>query len=745
MAVHEHDIEIALPGHPHRLLAVVDDGDTTAEGLEVAERDLPVHGVVLGHQDVAGQAGDGGRGPGHGHRLDNGLLAQLAAQQIVQVLLADRFAKIRVDAGGVGAGDVAVARRRAEHHQRDVAQPGRGAQAVRDVDAVLRAQVQVQQGDIPGGRPRRRRYQRLDADAVRGGVAGHAPGFGEAAQDLQVGAVVVDDQQVAALQVVHVAVVAVPAFVALGQTQAEPEHRALAGPAAHADGAAHQFDEAPRDRQAQAGAAVPARGRAVGLHEGLEDALLRLRRDADAGILDLAQEREPVGILALRHDAQLDAAAFGELDRIADQVHQHLLDTVGVAAQPARRLAGDVHGQFEALAVGRHGHQVRDVLEQVPQGEFVLVDLKKPRLDLREVEDVVDDHQQRVAGLLDRVHEVPLAVIHLGRGQQLGHAQDAVHRRADLVAHRGQELALGAAGRLGLVAGLEGFAHGQPQLLVARGQLGRALGNRLLQPGAVVRELAFAHLDLGDHLVEHVDQVAELVAAASCHARAVVLVLGDGVHGRDDLRERPREDELQARGQRRHDGDGHGQDDHGDPVEAQQHRVQRALVVDQVDHADLLVLGDDRHQDVQPSAFAVRHMRLAVEVEGALVRGQARQDVVRGDVGAAQRLGAVGCEDLVVLVVQVAGQHARLDRQRAQDLLGAVRVPEAEGGGAVPADHVGDRQELALQQGARPRVLAHDHGAHRQQQRADACRQDHEGQLGPDLHVRETHRPTPPP
>ena len=42
----------------------------------------------------------------------------------------------------------------------------------------------------------------------------------------------------------------------------------------------------------------------------------------------------------------------------------------------------------------------------------------------------------------------------LGVEQQLGHADDAVHRRADLVAHVGQELALGPAGGLGGLLGL---------------------------------------------------------------------------------------------------------------------------------------------------------------------------------------------------------------------------------------------------------------------------------------------------
>ena len=51
----------------------------------------------------------------------------------------------------------------------------------------------------------------------------------------------------------------------------------------------------------------------------------------------------------------------------------------------------------------------------------------------------------------------PLFGIELGVQKQIGHAQHAVHRRADFVAHVGQELALGTAGLLGLYPELGRF------------------------------------------------------------------------------------------------------------------------------------------------------------------------------------------------------------------------------------------------------------------------------------------------
>ena len=62
--------------------------------------------------------------------------------------------------------------------------------------------------------------------------------------------------------------------------------------------------------------------------------------------------------------------------------------------------------------------------------------------------------QQRVGRVLTMLQILALLGRQLGVEGQLGHAEDAVHRRADLVAHVGQEFALGPAGRLGGLAGL---------------------------------------------------------------------------------------------------------------------------------------------------------------------------------------------------------------------------------------------------------------------------------------------------
>src|SRR5690606_29386249 len=116
--------------------------------------------------------------------------------------------------------------------------------------------------------------------------------------------------------------------------QVQREGAALRGGAGQADVAAQQPRQLTADGQPQAGAAVLARGRAVGLLERLEDDLLLLGRDADAGVRYRERDhlRRAVELLVVRgpavaghRDRQRDAAGVGELERVGQQVLDNLL------------------------------------------------------------------------------------------------------------------------------------------------------------------------------------------------------------------------------------------------------------------------------------------------------------------------------------------------------------------------------------------------------------------------------------
>jgi hypothetical protein len=234
----------------------------------------------------------------------------------------------------------------------------------------------------------------------------------------------------------------------------EPERRALARLALHADLAVHHDHELLGDRQAQAGAAVAARGRAVGLREGLEQLRLHRGRNAHAGVAHLEAEDDAVVAFGLPGDADDDFAALGELDRVADEVHEHLAQPARIAAQEARHFGRQVHDQLGALGLRALGEHVERALDGLRQVEVERFEGELAGLDLGEIEHVVDQGEQRVGAGADRLGVFALDRAELEVEEQAGHADHAVHRRADFVAHVGEELALGLGGGLGGLLGV---------------------------------------------------------------------------------------------------------------------------------------------------------------------------------------------------------------------------------------------------------------------------------------------------
>ena len=290
----------------------------------------------------------------------------------------------------------------------------------------------------------------------------------------------------------------------------EPERAADAGLALQPDLAAHQLDEASADHEPEARSPEAPRRRRVGLAEGLEQAALHVRRDPDSGVADLHLEIERVGLRRRHRHRRDDLAALRELDGVADQVREDLTEAAGVAAQRSRHPGIHRAQQLHSLALRPLGQQLHDLLERQPRVEVDDLELEATGLDLREVEDVVEDRQQRVRRVLHGLHELALLRRQMRVEQQPAHAEHAVHRGANLVAHYRQELGLGACARLGLGPGLA--------------------------------QLGVARLDLGQHRVEALDEVADLVARAPLGSQRVVALVPHAIGQPREVEQRPGED-----------------------------------------------------------------------------------------------------------------------------------------------------------------------------------------------------------
>ena len=230
---------------------------------------------------------------------------------------------------------------------------------------------------------------------------------------------------------------------------------------------------------------------------------------------------------------------MGELHRVADQVHQDVLDSVPVGADPGQRRLDPAPLQGGVIGRGGAALVVDDVLKQ---GADVHLDRAQAQLagivlgDVQHVRDMA--HQQLARG----VHVLDVACLlgaEPGLAQQREVAQQPVQRRADLVAHGGEKIGLGlfpgqrAIPRrdqvgLGLNAVRDVAQEGdEPFAVVGLGRLDRQFDREHLPVGALGLELdppladhplfaALAHpfqpgLMGGAEMVRH-DQVAQIAA-----------------------------------------------------------------------------------------------------------------------------------------------------------------------------------------------------------------------------------------
>ena len=81
-------------------------------------------------------------------------------------------------------------------------------------------------------------------------------------------------------------------------------------------------------------------------------ALVLLRRDADARVGDAEVQRGAALRARVLADGDEDVAVLGELEGVADQVRQHLLNPRRVADDAGRHVRVDVADELEPFLVG---------------------------------------------------------------------------------------------------------------------------------------------------------------------------------------------------------------------------------------------------------------------------------------------------------------------------------------------------------------------------------------------------------
>ena len=103
-----------------------------------------------------------------------------------------------------------------------------------------------------------------------------------------------------------------------------------------------------------------------------------------------------------------DLALAGELERVAEQVDEDLADPLAVEDDLGRR-AGVLPGEADPLLRGQRPVLGDDRLDELARIERLRVDRQPARLDLRQVEDLVDQAEQVATAALDPAERCPSA------------------------------------------------------------------------------------------------------------------------------------------------------------------------------------------------------------------------------------------------------------------------------------------------------------------------------------------------
>ena len=225
------------------------------------------------------------------------------------------------------------------------------------------------------------------------------------------------------------------------------EHGALVDRALDGERALHLGGEALRQREPEPGA-LDARLLGAEPLERPEHQRELFGRDARAGVGHFDLDLVAIHAGTDRRRAAVAVVLHG----VGQQVEQDLAEPLPVGEDVDSRAARRLEIAMPRLAaIGRIRSSACSIASLTETGSERQREMS--RLDPGDVEHFVDQAQQVLAAAQDVVDAVGLIGVELVEVEELREPHDRVERRAQVVAHAREELALGAVGAIGFVAG----------------------------------------------------------------------------------------------------------------------------------------------------------------------------------------------------------------------------------------------------------------------------------------------------
>ena len=134
---------------------------------------------------------------------------------------------------------------------------------------------------------------------------------------------------------------------------------------------------------------------------------------------------------------------ISELDRVAEDVDEDLLELHIIAVVVIAHLSDDVAGVFKALVHTLAVDDDIDLIEELPEGELLVFENHAARFNAAHIENVIDESEQVFCACPDLFQIGPglRREIRIPQGNVVK-TDDRVHRGADLMAHVGEKACL---------------------------------------------------------------------------------------------------------------------------------------------------------------------------------------------------------------------------------------------------------------------------------------------------------------
>lgn len=232
--------------------------------------------------------------------------------------------------------------------------------------------------------------------------------------------------------------------------------------AVHPDPAVEQPDQAVADCQAETRASETSCDGAIRLLECLENGGLLLFGNTDTRVRHHEMKLHRTGGALASGQREGNAAPLGEFNGVSRKIDENLAQTGGVADQPVRHRFANVTRDVQSFSRSLWLDNANRGAQAIGNGKGNGIEFDVSSLDPGEIQDVINDLQQRFGATPNGFEIVPLLRIQGCLEREVGVAHDSVDGRTNFMAHVGQEIALGKVGLLG--RSLQG--RFLPQLLV---------------------------------------------------------------------------------------------------------------------------------------------------------------------------------------------------------------------------------------------------------------------------------------